>query len=170
MNQRLRFTVEGEAHSVSIGAPFVRFSFPAQVEMMSCPTKGCAHDSKSVYVLQRGGPDGPLKIGNSNDARRRARELQTACPEPLLLLAASCGGEVEERALHSRLSSYRIAGEWFRCAPEVLSVIAARVVLPALFHQLRDDFGAFSDWESRSRHLQQARYMKRLGIKIGGIR
>lgn len=57
---------------------------------------------------------GAIKIGLSNDPRRRLEAMQTGSPEPLELLGMLPGDAAEERWLHDRFKEYRIHGEWFK--------------------------------------------------------
>lgn len=74
----------------------------------------------SIYLVQAG-EGGPVKIGVSTDVPSRIRSLQTGIPQPLILLATFPGCRSKERRLHERLARYRIRGEWFSPAPEVLA-------------------------------------------------
>jgi hypothetical protein len=66
-----------------------------------------------IYFI-RAVNSGTIKIGVSNDPRRRLESMQTGSPEPLELLGVLPGGVDEERRLHRRFSAFRIHGEWFR--------------------------------------------------------
>lgn len=80
---------------------------------------------KPVFVYFIGAAVGPVKIGSSQDPRRRLQALQTASPFPLRLLAkAEQNGEVSEALLHQRFDSARLHGEWFEPTPELLAYIA----------------------------------------------
>jgi hypothetical protein len=54
-----------------------------------------------------------IKIGFSDSPIRRLVSLQTATPDPLVLLATTDGGFKEEQILHQRFEDFRLAGEWF---------------------------------------------------------
>jgi len=56
-----------------------------------------------VYFIQAGDA-GPIKIGHTNDVRKRLSMIQTSAPDHLRLLAVMDGGEAEERALHRELT------------------------------------------------------------------
>ncbi|WP_158551953.1 GIY-YIG nuclease family protein [Komagataeibacter melaceti] len=73
-----------------------------------------------VYFI-RSGSDGPVKIGSTNNVRRRMQMLQTGSANQLVLLRAFVGGEAEEKAIHNRLSRFRVSGEWFEASDEVLT-------------------------------------------------
>jgi hypothetical protein len=78
--------------------------------------------SSFVYFLQRI-PDGPIKIGWTDDPGRRVAELQTGSAEELMLRALIPGGRAEETQLHEKFASARMLGEWFRPVPELLAFI-----------------------------------------------
>jgi hypothetical protein len=75
-----------------------------------------------VYFIQRG-PDGPIKIGWSEDVERRLSELQTANAEPLHVLGKIEGTMADEAATHAKFASFRMEAEWFRSCPEILDYV-----------------------------------------------
>lgn len=77
-----------------------------------------------LYYIQRG-DDGPIKIGTSGSPFARLKEMQTACPERLHMRAIERGSRAYERTMHEAWARHRIAGEWFRPAPDLLVSIAA---------------------------------------------
>jgi hypothetical protein len=79
-----------------------------------------------VYFVQRGA-DGPIKIGYAVKVGRRIDQLQTACAEPLRLLATLPALPMMERELHEKFSDLAIGGEWFRPAPPIFQFLAKRI-------------------------------------------
>lgn len=75
-----------------------------------------------VYFLQA--DDGPIKIGFTNDLRRRISLLQNGNHRRLHLRAVLPGDRAVEAAYHARFIGLRTVGEWFRPADAVLDVIA----------------------------------------------
>jgi len=68
----------------------------------------------------------PIKIGFTNDLRRRMRTLQTGNPLELKLLGwiVSDDDSELERDLHQRFESRRSRGEWFHIEPaDILSIL-----------------------------------------------
>lgn len=63
-----------------------------------------------------------IKIGVSDEPETRLRELQTANPNPLFLLAVTDGDYSTETALHTRFSDLRVHGssEWFKASAKLL--------------------------------------------------
>lgn len=59
-----------------------------------------------------------IKIGKSNDPYKRLKTLQTGSPEKLILIAF-VSGDIE-RKLKEEFKKYKIHGEWFIPAPEIL--------------------------------------------------
>jgi len=101
-----------------------------------------------VYFI-RAGARGPIKIGSTSDLGKRLASLQTASPQRLQLVGAIPGGAELERAIHARLSEFRISGgEWFGPAPEVrrwaqmAAVIDGRYPVEVDGETLRDDVHA----------------------------
>jgi hypothetical protein len=74
-------------------------------------------DGRVYFIQAKLG--GPVKIGFALDPRRRMRELQTANPFPLALVAYVAGDTTLERELHERLDELRAHGEWFHPSDEI---------------------------------------------------
>lgn len=78
----------------------------------------------AVYFIRSGGPDGFIKIGvTSGRVEARLSSLQTGNPHKLTVLATIDGGPEVELKLHRRFAAFRVDGEWFRAAPELLAFI-----------------------------------------------
>lgn len=73
----------------------------------------------NVYIIQSGLY---FKIGKANDVSNRLKTLQTSTPTPLRLIATKQDNEAFslESKIHSKLSSYRVRGEWFLTTKEVI--------------------------------------------------
>lgn len=68
-------------------------------------------DSATLYI----------KIGfTASEPEARKAALQTGNPSPLVLLAVMDGDKETESRLHRRFAAQRVAGEWFRPAPDLL--------------------------------------------------
>jgi hypothetical protein len=66
---------------------------------------------------------GAIKIGFATDVEKRMRSLKTAIAGDIELLGTVAGNVDDERALHDRFSAYRISGEWFEPADEIITHI-----------------------------------------------
>jgi hypothetical protein len=90
---------------------------------------------RSVYFIQRD-ENGPIKIGTARKPQSRLAILQTGSDAHLYLLHHIPGWKKTERALHLRFSRYRLTGEWFSPAQEILDFIAGlqsgKVEFPSL--------------------------------------
>jgi hypothetical protein len=75
------------------------------------------------FVYAVAGPAAAIKVGFATDIGRRMAELQTASPVELRLIAAIRGTRATEQALHRKLASFRMRGEWFRECDETLAII-----------------------------------------------
>jgi hypothetical protein len=85
-----------------------------------------------IYFLEAVGV-GHIKIGYTFDkADRRVKELQTASPVPLRLLACMTGTADDEEALHERFAADRLCGEWFKPNDELLALIEVAKVTPVV--------------------------------------
>lgn len=81
----------------------------------------CGTDN--VYLLRSGYTDF-YKIGYSDNARRRSKELQTGNPEKITLVTFCPGDFALEKKFHKKFSSMRGIGEWFKFDDlEILEVI-----------------------------------------------
>ncbi len=67
-----------------------------------------------------------IKIGYSKNPERRHKSLQTATPDPLVILGKIHGGLEHENAYHKQFAKYALTGEWFKgeIFSEVVRVIA----------------------------------------------
>jgi len=86
---------------------------------------------RGVYCIIGTGPY--VKIGASEDIPGRIRALQTACPEPLLLLAVLSRDPREEHRVRADLTeAHNVAsGEWLRITPRIArAVLLAREGAP----------------------------------------
>lgn len=63
-----------------------------------------------VYAIAAGRR---VKIGHTTDLPRRMREIQVACPDPIVCLGSAAGGGSLEKALHRQFGHARVHGEWF---------------------------------------------------------
>lgn len=75
-----------------------------------------------LYIIRQKN-DKTIKIGISDDVRKRLSQLQTGNPNRLeLLRTLDCGNRETalriEQVLHKRYASKRLQGEWFQVEPE----------------------------------------------------
>lgn len=99
---------------------------------MSAPTKQrLGHDGQmtSVYFIQAGDENGPVKVGYSADPAKRVVDLQTGNHLKLTLVAsvACSNAPAGEEFLHQHLDLHdaRIQGEWFECDDKMRALIRA---------------------------------------------
>lgn len=86
-------------------------------------------DVREIYFVQ-GFELKLIKIGVTNDTRRRMVSMQTFSPDRLVVLGVQIclrGGALE-KTLHRKFDRYRQHGEWFMPAPELLAHIAENTV------------------------------------------
>lgn len=96
----------------------IREALP-HLELMRTRTN---HVGGCVYLVEATGID-KVKIGFATNLADRLRNLQTACPVPLKLLAVVAGGDEVELELHRRFAHLRSHGEWFFLTTEVRNAI-----------------------------------------------
>lgn len=82
-----------------------------------------------IYFI-RAMQSGAIKIGTSNDPKRRLETMQTGSPEPLELIGVLPGQADAEKVLHRTFAKFRIHGEWFKGDEELIREIKALVRLP----------------------------------------
>lgn len=73
-----------------------------------------------VYFIQAG--SGPVKIGYAGNPQKRCLQLQIGHYEPLQILRVLEGNRTTEKWLHNHFDAWRIKGEWFTYAPDMLTV------------------------------------------------
>ena len=76
----------------------------------------------SVYFIQSG-DNGPIKIGITEDVKRRVKDISALNPNAVTLLAYCGGGKELEELLHLAFSAERIKNEWFEPSNRILEVI-----------------------------------------------
>ncbi len=101
-----------------------------------------------VYLMNAEGTS-RYKIGFAKDPNVRLRELQTGCPYPLKIVAASNGDRDRERKLHARFSDYRQCGEWFDLPGDVLPDVQRAVLTYTDFHPGEDEWELVRDFDGR---------------------
>ena len=79
----------------------------------------------TVYLM-RYGVDGPVKIGHSNNPKKRLRELQRPHSTTIRIIAEAPGDRAEEQVLHRQFRMFRLAGEWFSFEQEILAEFERR--------------------------------------------
>lgn len=76
----------------------------------------------SVYFIRQGAL-GPIKIGHTNNIKRRLMNLQPGNPHPLRVLVLVPGSRGDERAYHEKYRHLRVGGEWFTPSTQLLAEI-----------------------------------------------
>lgn len=78
-----------------------------------------------IYFIES---QGMVKIGYSNDPKRRLQMLSTGCPTECTLLAICEGDEQEEARVHERFRHLRSRGEWFNFGDDLRQFIELHAV------------------------------------------
>lgn len=79
-------------------------------------------DGGAIYFVQ-GVVSGHIKIGFSTNVMSRMSSLATGSAEQLRLLGAIPGSHSDEQALHRTFRHFRLKGEWFESAPDLIGYI-----------------------------------------------
>jgi hypothetical protein len=80
----------------------------------------------TVYVVQQA-VTGAVKVGRSDDVAYRFEKLKTGSPYELTLIGEIDESRYPERWIHRHLKAYRMRGEWFEPAPEMLEFLAGLI-------------------------------------------
>lgn len=64
-----------------------------------------------------------IKIGYSDNVKKRFSQLQTTSPQELTILTMCEGGIELEKELHNKFNDYYVRGEWFNPSEELISYI-----------------------------------------------
>ncbi len=106
-----------------------------------------------VYFIQAG-ENGPIKIGFSDNIKKRMLSLQTAHYEELRLLGAVQGADEMESYLHRKFRRLHIRGEWFRPRWTLTTWIRERdqrkTFMRLAIKQISDEMFAVLDEASKS--------------------
>lgn len=86
------------------------------------PRKSPEYTKGHVYFI-RGEDTGKIKIGFAVDPEIRLRDLQTGSSEKLSLIKFIEGTQEKETEIQNRFKKYRIHGEWFEPAEELVEFI-----------------------------------------------
>ena len=97
----------------------------AEIEGWRRQVRWADRDDGSLVYFVQAGAGGPIKIGHSENPKRRIADLQTASAHPLVVLGVVRGGEFFECALHQILATDRLSGEWFRATRKTVTVVHA---------------------------------------------
>lgn len=108
---------------------------------------------------------GAVKVGVTNDVKKRLRYLQTGSAQRLELVGVLPGGDEVERDLHERFSDKRTRGEWF--SDEGCSI--SRVFAPFLPPPKRPRSKHFLALYLARSGLRQADLAERVGVQQGTI-
>lgn len=100
-----------------------------------------------VYFIRAGDY---LKIGKTDDIKKRVAQLQTGCPHDLQVVLLVPGDEREEGLSHEELKSEHVRGEWFKISEKTVAYMvdvswAART--PMLIKPSELGFGAWDERE-----------------------
>jgi len=80
-----------------------------------------------------------VKIGFSGNPKQRLRDLSTASPLELRILAQWRGTIQDEKTLHWLMKAHRSHGEWFRLEGEVLALLNEKTPKPQPRRQMWPD-------------------------------
>lgn len=84
--------------------------------------KSCKSPQSYIYFIEAIGLN-RIKIGVSEDPKKRLKHLATGSPVSLILKGVIAGGHSSERELHRKFDHLRLDGEWFHATKELLKFI-----------------------------------------------
>jgi hypothetical protein len=87
------------------------------------PRKSRKHKESSLYIFKRE-PDGPFKLGSSNNPQKRLKEIQGCNPDEVTLYKVIDSGlfcaRTVENKVKNLLKKWNVRGEWFDVDPEII--------------------------------------------------
>ena len=100
-----------------------------------------------------------IKIGYSDNPKKRICSIQTASPESLILLAVLGGKRELEQAIHLRFHYLRESGEWFKAEDELFEWIhAVRKKKHIPFVKLSNDMD-YEELKKKEEHYRELGYI-----------
>lgn len=90
-----------------------------------------------IYIV--GDNTGRVKIGVTNNVRKRVSSLNTGRSTPLSVLGVMAGTIEQEKALHAKFNALHVRGEWFRRSPEIDEFVAQCEVFDPVRHVVQPD-------------------------------
>lgn len=105
-----------------------------------------------------------VKIGWSNDPRRRYREVAVNCPEKTELIGFFPGTRADEAAAHERLRPWRITGEWFDFEAREVVAFVATLDRPICIDRSRPPFRSDIKKAREAAGESQAAFGERFGV------
>ena len=100
-----------------------------------------------VYFIEAVGLE-RVKIGYTDNLRRRLTVISSYCPVAVKVLAIVRGSRQEENSYHKRFASARIRGEWFQMTVPLKRMIAGLKDLNELDHLLKTPFSCSPEDEA----------------------
>lgn len=94
----------------------------------SAPTAKSTAKVECIYFLSSGDL---IKIGFSDDVKRRINSIRHMSPIPLTLLGFIPDDQRKEHAIHKRFDYLRSHGEWFRKTPELERFVEKALIAQA---------------------------------------
>lgn len=94
-------------------------------------------DSCHVYFVQAGDEFGPVKIGITNNIKKRLEMLQTGSPVKLRCLSlidfeSEPRAREAESSLHEMFDDLRLEGEWFEWHDDFVDLLKGFIQIPKL--------------------------------------
>lgn len=120
----------------------------------------------SIYFIQAGDANGPIKIGIAKHPEGRRRELQVGSHVPLTIVRLIDGNREDERALHRLFESLWLRGEWFGFDPRMLTVMPAELRRVEGLSPRRTQEGQWLRGERKRLGLTQKQLAMLMGIAI----
>lgn len=85
--------------------------------------RDCFGDEPTTIYFVQQMPNGPVKIGMTDNLGIRLESLRQQSPVPVRLLGYITAPRRTEKEMHADFADYRLNGEWFRPDPHLLGCI-----------------------------------------------
>ena len=83
----------------------------------------CDQYKKGYVYFIRAGYFGPIKIGFTNNIKKRMIHIQTNCPDKIFLMGMIKTNDATEAEYHQMFNDYKMQGEWFAPVPKLMDFI-----------------------------------------------
>lgn len=129
----------------------------------------------AVYMIQAGGPRGPVKLGHGNPQSRRD-DLQVGNHLDLRIIRTFHGGEPEEAYLQGIFADLEIRGEWYSFSRAMLGDIGLVEILPpdpvpepagSVHHLIRAEVGLSAYLRQQDISIQM--FAKMVNVKVASV-
>ncbi len=108
----------GQPYACQLGK--TRLFRESDIERLETVMRAAARRPTFIYFVE---VEGHIKIGRSDNWRKRLSNIQSSCPFPARLLLVLKGSDGREKELHRLFAAHHVRGEWYRDHQDVRSFL-----------------------------------------------